>query len=156
MHHHISLIPSHLPEKRLTKDILHCNEITARYGLKLSPQQAQAIAKTRTASLKSNGRVELASSAVSSIIEAFCDSPYISQSDWAETLYELVDAFYYFKNETDDALDDQELISLMRQFFDQTCGSVELVCGRDLEAVARNIRNGVADYANIHEEDDHE
>ena len=40
------------------------------------------------------------------IAEAFCDSPWISQEDYEQTLHEVTGLFYEFKNETMDIVSD--------------------------------------------------
>jgi len=70
-------------------------------------------------------------------------------------LNELIEIFYYFKNETLDQISDDELISLMKKYFDQSCqGSVELLQNRELVALAHNIRYGISDYAGLCEDTD--
>ena len=41
------------------QELLSCNDDTAAYGLRLTPQQAQALLDTRSAALQNTGRVEL-------------------------------------------------------------------------------------------------
>lgn len=41
---------------------------------------------------------------------AFCNSPYISNENYEDTLHELIGMFYDFKNDTWDAVTDDELI----------------------------------------------
>lgn len=151
----LKLIPSNVMLEQAATEIINCNEITTQYGLKLSQQQAKELVHTRTESLKRTGRVEFMGGVLQKIITVFCDSPFLSQTDYASVLNELIETFYYFKNETLDELEDDELIEIMKRFFDETCrGSVELLQNRELEAVARNIRYGIADYLNIHEDEE--
>ncbi|MEG2117744.1 MAG: DUF6323 family protein, partial [Clostridia bacterium] len=90
--------------------------------------------------LISNGRFELGGGIITKIINAFCRSPYITQSNYAQTINELIELFYYFKTETKDKVDDDSLIEFMSNSFDNVCqGSVELLGTRELERVARNI-----------------
>lgn len=46
-----------LSEKQVADNILLCNENTKKYGLILTEQQALALSKTRTASLKESKRI---------------------------------------------------------------------------------------------------
>ena len=50
---------------------------------------------------------------IKKLIEAFCDSPYIMQSNYEETLEELQDIFYFFKGEAMEQISDDELIEFM-------------------------------------------
>ena len=87
---------------------------------------------------------------VKKIIEKFCDSPYISQYNYLDTINELIDIFYYYKNETMDEISDDELIGLMYKYYNSSCqGSLELLKGRELDRIADNIKYGVKDYLNI-------
>ena len=77
------------------------------------------------------------------LIYAFCDSVYIRQDNYADTLASLQDIFYLYKNESMDILTDDELIELMREAFDGECeGSLEYLEETCLEQIARAIRGG--------------
>ncbi len=124
-------------------DIVACNAITARYGIKLSEADAKALVLTRTQALKNAGRVEFAGGALPKIILAFADSPYLADDSYIDTLHLLVETFYEYKTETLDELDDDELIALMRRHFDTSCqGSADLLREDILSAVSRRIRFG--------------
>jgi hypothetical protein len=118
------------------------NETSTRYGLRLSENGMRALAQARSRALIDNGRVELGASAVRAIADGFCDSPYLLQEDYENTLTELVDAFYYFKNACADRLTDDELIYAMRLRYDAFSGSVDAVIGTTLEAYCRAVRLG--------------
>jgi len=134
---------SSMLEKKAVDEIVKCNEFTVNYGLILSKQDAIELVETRTNALKDNRRIEFGRGVIDKIIKEFCDSPYISQSNYAETLHALIEMFYYYKNETLDKLSDDELIKFMKNAFDGRCfGSLELLECRELENLARNIRYG--------------
>ena len=144
------LIPTVMMNKLAISEIINCNEITSRYGLMLSLAEAQELVETRAEALSSNGRIEFAGGIINKLIMGFCDSPFLSQFNYAAALNELIETFYYFKNETLDEISDDELISLMKKYFDGNCqGSIELLQNRELEALARNIRYGISDYADL-------
>ena len=147
------LIPTNMLNKLAVAEIINCNEITSRYGLTLSQAKAQELIETRAFALSCNGRIEFSGGVSNKLIIKFCDSPYLSQFNYATILNELLETFYYFKNETLDEISDDELISLMKKYFDRNCqGSMELLQHRELEALARNIRYGISDYANLCED----
>lgn len=124
-----------------------CNEKTARYGLVLSPSEAAALVETRTAALRQNGRIEFGSGILNRLVLTFCNSPYLIQSSYTETLHELVEIFYYFKNECMDLISDDELIEWMKHYFDTSCqGSLDLLRNRELEHMAYEIRHGSFDF----------
>jgi len=136
-------ISSSLIEKQAVEEIAKCNEYTSRYGLTLSHRDAVELFETRTFALKSNGRIEFAGGIIDKIIRGFCDSPFLSMHNYCETLHELIEIFYFYKNETLDLLSDDDLLEFMKISFDSTCqGSLELLAGRELANMARNLRCG--------------
>lgn len=123
--------------------ILDCNRHTAQYGLTLDPGQAMALAETRENALRCSGRIEFGTGITEKLIMAFCDSPYISQGDYEATLHELTLIFYDMKNETWDAVSDDELIGSMREAFDVYChGSADILAGSVMPQLAKHIHRG--------------
>ena len=151
---------SSIIQKQAAIEIEKCNEFTAKYQLVLTHSQAIELIETRTYALKVNGRIEFGGGVIDKIIKEFCDSPYISMYNYMETLHELIELFYYYKNETLDLISDEDLIEFMKKAFDGICqGSLELLSGRELNKMARNLRYGYpADYSqdNISDEDEDE
>jgi len=142
------LIPINTVNKLAIDKIIKCNEITSRYGLMISPVEARELVETRAHALNSTGRIEFSGGIINKMIQIFCDSSFLTQH--VTTLNDLIETFYYFKNETLDEISDDELISLMKKYFDQNCqGSVELLQNRELETLARNIRYGVSNYSDL-------
>ncbi|AST58428.1 hypothetical protein BFT35_01680 [Thermoanaerobacterium thermosaccharolyticum] len=144
---------SSMMQKHAVDEIVKCNDFTSRFGLTLSRQDAIELVKTRALSLKSYGRIEFGGGVIEKIIKEFCDSPYISMHNYVETLHRLIDIFYFYKNETLDLISDDELIKFMKDSFDGKCqGSLELLSGRELYKMARNLRYGYApDYSEDNE-----
>lgn len=135
------------------EQILSRNEKTEQYGLALTPEDASALMQTRTEALNASGRVEIGSATIGKLIDAFCDSAYISQRDYAATLHELLELFYEAKNETLDRVSDDELIAFLKDCYEHRCGgSLELLAGRELEKLADNLRFGVKNYFNLEQE----
>ena len=149
---------SSLMQKQAVDEILKCNDYTFRFGLTLSRQNAIELVEMRTLSLKRYGRVEFGGGVIKKIIKEFCNSPYISMHNYVETLHELIEIFYFYKNETLDLISDDELIRFMKNSFDGKCqGTLELLSGRELDKMARNLRYGYdLDYSenNEYEEED--
>lgn len=125
--------------------LLSCNAVTVRYGLKLTEADAHALAEAQSRALKTAGRVAFAGGVVNELAVAFCDSPYINQDGWADTLAELADAFYEFKKESLDGIDDAEAVALMKRLFDgDWCeGSMDRLLYELLPVAARRIREGL-------------
>lgn len=125
------------------EELRECNAFTGQFGLTLTERQIQALAEKRVEALNSTGRVEFGSGITKKLIREFCDSPYIMQENYEEAILELLDSFYYFKNESEDRISDDELIAFMRRHFDTTCqGSMEYLSGTTLEDLCRNTRYG--------------
>lgn len=142
-----------LIETQVFNDIIGTNQLTKKYYLKLTDNDVKEIMKTRKIALKRSGRIEFNGEIITKLIENFCDSPYISQFNYSDTINELVEIFYNYKNETLDMIGDDELIEIMKEDFDGYCqGSLELLEGKVLYIIADNIRNGVKDYTDINNE----
>jgi hypothetical protein len=138
---------SALIEKQAVSEVIKCNDYTERFGLRLTQEQAVELVETRSLSLRDNGRIEFGGGVIDKIIKAFCDSPYISMQDYAETLHELIEAFYIYKNETHDLIGDDDLIKFMKTSYDGVCqGSMDLLTGRELYRLAKNLRFGRFGY----------
>jgi hypothetical protein len=133
-----------MSNKTAVEQILKANERSILFGLALTRDDALELLETRTKSLSAFGRVEIGSATISKIIEAFCDSAYLYRANYAETLHELVETFYYFKNESLDLIADDDLIAAMKHYYENCCqGSLELLQHRELERLARNLRYGL-------------
>lgn len=149
----INLFESNLIEKQIFNDISNCNGFTIEYGLTLHEEDVKEIIETRNVALEKSGRIEFNGQIINKIIITFCDSPYISQYNYSDTINELVEIFYNYKNETLDYISDDELIEIMKEHFDNYCqGSLELLEGKVLYKIANNIRDGVKDYTNLDNE----
>ena len=137
-------------------NIKKCNEYTSQYGLALSDNQINNLLERRKETLKEAGRIEFREGTTDKLIKEFCDSPYINQENYAETLYELVEIFYEYKNETMDLISDDELIGFMKKSFDGICqGDLEYLSGTVMYRMRENLLNGKPiDY--IEEGEDYE
>jgi hypothetical protein len=130
-------------EQQAVNEIMELNDDSSLFGLSLTAPEARSLVRQRALSLKNNGRIEFGSGLIEKIILAFYDSPYLSRDDYAETLHGLIEIFYYYKNETLDQINDDELISFMKDAFDGICqGSLQLLASREMERFAENIRFG--------------
>lgn len=144
-----------LVNQKVHDEISECNNYTKDYGLKLSKADIIELLNTRELALEKSGRIEFDGQIIDKIIKKFCDSPYISQYNYGESINELVEIFYNYKNETMDLIGDDELIDIMKMYFDGYCqGSIELLEGKVLYKIAENLRNGVKDYSNLEDEKD--
>lgn len=106
-------------QKEISK-IIECNEFLEKYGLKITPEDVKVIIEKRNEALKKSGRIETSNEIVSRLIKEFCDSSYISNENFLETINELIEAFYYYKTETKNKISDEELIKFMREHYEKT------------------------------------
>lgn len=145
------LVPfaSGLIQKQAVNEVVKCNDYTGQFGLVLTQAQAIELVETRYLSLRENGRIEFGGGVIDKIIKEFCDSPYLSMHNYTQTIHELIEIFYYYKNETMDLISDEDLIKFMKSSFDGICqGSLDLLSGRELYRLARNLRFGLnSDYS---------
>lgn len=125
------------------QEIRACNEFTERFGLTLNEKEIDELVQCRLDALKNSGRIEFGGGILPKLIFAFCDSPYIDQSNYEEILADLQEAFYYYKSDALDALTDDELIEFMVSVFNgRAQGSTEYLLGTSLNALCRYARNG--------------
>ena len=76
-----------------------------------------------------------------------CDSSFISQSNYVETLIRLQAIFYLYKNEMQDEITDDELIQFMREQFETVCyGDLDYLEGTCLDIFAQAVRAGYRGY----------
>lgn len=143
---------SELLKKHAVDELIMCNGYTEQYGITISREAAAALVETREYSLIRYGRIEFGGGVIEKIIKAFCDSPYIGNHNYEQTLHELIEYFYYYKNEAMGMVSDDDLISFMKSSFDGVCrGSLELLSGRELYNLAEAIKRGQS-AVGLHEE----
>ena len=124
-------------------NIKKCNKYTTQYGLVLSNDQINNLLERRKETLKETGRIEFREGIIDKLIKEFCDSPYINQENYAETLYELIEIFYEYKNETMDLITDDELIEFMKKSFDGIAGGdLEYLSGTVMYRMRENLLSG--------------
>ncbi|MGE5450028.1 MAG: DUF6323 family protein [Methanomassiliicoccales archaeon] len=143
-----------MSKQEAINELVSTNMKSQYYGLALSEADTRQIIVTREEVLKNLGRVELGMEVTSKLITAFCESPYISQLEYASTICELIEIFYYMKNETQDKIGDEELIQIMKEYFDDRCfGSLQLLLDRECVKLIEKVR--IEGYqSNIRDEDE--
>ena len=135
-----------LQQNQLEK-VMETNLTTKRYGLVLSEQDAQLILKERSNALKEQKRVEFGTGIAARIIYEFCDSDYIDQNNYVDTIVRLQEIFYLYKNEMQDEITDDELLHLMKEQFETLCfGDLDYLEGTCLDLFAQAIRVGYGGY----------
>lgn len=143
MAENFSLNPVQMQMLAAVQELQKCNEVSGHFGLELSDTQIHTLVEQRFASLHDNGRVEFGGGILAKLIYAFCDSPFISAENYEETLIELQNDFYYYKNESEDELTDDELIAFMVQTFNgRAQGSLDYLAETSLDDLCRKTRYG--------------
>lgn len=142
-------------EQNQIRALSKTNDYTNRYGLRLSEDDIQELLIQRKESLAEQNRVEFGAGILDKIIYAFCDSVYIYQDNYADTIARLQNIFYQYKNESMDELTDDELIELMRNAFDGVCqGSLDYLEETFLDSLAREIRANTHKFIGRYKRDD--
>lgn len=146
-----------LSEQNRMELIKKTNEYTHQFGLSLTDDDIQELMIRRRECLSEQQRVEFGQGILEKIIFAFCDSDFIYQENYAETIAGLQNIFYLYKNEAMDELTDDELVSIMRNAFDGECqGSLEYLEETYLEQLARKIRAGSHKFFGRYKRNDEE
>lgn len=136
-----------LQKKSQLAKVLETNQTTEQYGLILSEQDAKLIVEEQINTLKEQKRVEFGTGITSKIIYEFCDSNFIDQNNYVNTIIRLQEIFYLYKNEMQDEITDDELLHLMKEQFEIICfGDLEYLEGTCLNNFAQAIRAGYDGY----------
>lgn len=133
-------------QNQLSK-VLETNRVTEQFGLSLTQQDAELILDERKDVLKEQKRVEFGQGIVPQIISEFCDSDYINQDNYVDTVIRLQEIFYLYKNEMQDEITDDELLHLMKEQFELICfGDLDYLESTCLANFAQAIRAGYRGY----------
>ena len=127
-------------EQNVLAQLKSINERSARFGLRLSEGAMLELSLRREQALVEHGRVELGASVLPALIDGFCDSPYLLQEEFAETVGRLTEAFYEYKNEDGDRMTDDELITCLRVCYDAYEGTLDAALSLSIEDLRRKRR----------------
>ena len=129
------------------QQILDTNQYTERFGLALSREDAELLNEERKKTLKKEGRVEFGQGVLPKIIQVFCDSCYITQDNYTDTLVRLQEIFFLYKNEMLDEITDDELLEFMKEQFENVCfGDLDYLESTCLNIFAQAIRAGYSGF----------
>lgn len=124
------------------EEIRRCEALNQLYGLTLTEADITELVELRGQALRNTGRVEFGGGILPKLIRAFCKSPYVDPYNYVAVLGDLQDAFYYFKNESEDRFSDDDLIEFMEKVFNGAAhGSTDLLCTISLEELCRWARS---------------
>jgi hypothetical protein len=136
-----------LQQTRVGK-LLETNQVTQRFGLSLTEDDVRLITEARQSTLREARRVELGDSITPKIIYEFCDSAYLCQGNYRDTIIRLQEIFFLYKNEMQDEITDDELLHFMKEQFETICyGDLDYLEGTCLANFAQAIRAGYRDYS---------
>ncbi len=136
-----------LLERTQIQKVMESNQYTEQYGLTLSEQDAEILAQERKSTLIEQKRVEFGESILPRIIYEFCDSAFISQSNYVESLTRLQEIFFLYKNEMLDEISDEELLNFMKEQFETVWfGDFDYLEGTCLDIFAQAVRAGYRGY----------
>lgn len=130
--------------------VIETNKFTEQFGLTLSQKDAQLILENRKNALREQKRVEFSESIAPKIIREFCDSAYINQGNYTDTIIRLQEIFYLYKNEMNDEITDDELIHLMKEQYELLCfGDLDNLENTCLSDIAQAIRAGYGGFKEV-------
>ena len=136
-----------LQKQNLSTQLLLTNQYTEKYGLVLTQEDTELILEGRKNALQEQRRVEFGESILPRIIFEFCDSAYVRQDNYTQTLLRLQEIFFLYKNEMEDEITDDELLHFMKEQFETICyGDLEYLEGTCLTGFAEAIRAGYRGY----------
>lgn len=134
-------------KQNLTTQLLLTNQYTEKYGLVLTQEDTELILEGRKNALQEQRRVEFGETILPRIIFEFCDSAYVRQDNYTQTLLRLQEIFFLYKNEMEDEITDDELLHFMKEQFETICyGDLEYLEGTCLTGFAEAIRAGYRGY----------
>ncbi len=127
--------------------LMETNQIAKHKGLVLNTQDAKLILEERRRALQEQQRIEFGAGIAERIICEFCDSDFINQENYVQTIIRLQEIFYLYKNEMQDEITDDELLHLMKEQFENLCfGDLDYLEGTCLSGFAQAIRAGYEGY----------
>lgn len=136
-----------LEQQTALEPVLETNQAAERFGLTLTKEDAKLILEERAKTLREQKRVEFGEGIVPKIVYEFCDSDFIDQSCYRETIIRLQEIFYLYKNEMQDEISDEELLHFMREQFEEICfGDLDYLEGTCLNLFSQAVRAGYRGY----------
>lgn len=136
-----------LQQENQLAEVIKTNEVTEKFGLLLSEQDSELILKERSNALREQRRVEFGAGITAKIIYEFCDSGFIYQDNYVDTIIRLHNIFYLYKNEMQDEITDDELLHLMKEQFENLCyGDLDYLETTCLSNFAQAVRAGYDGY----------
>jgi len=134
--------PAQMQLAKAFSELEACNRELGRHGLSLTTRDIEALVVGRLESLELSERVEFGGGVAKQLVLAFAGSPFVSQADFVQTVLEIQDLFYEFKNESLEQIPDDDLIAKMRSLFDDPAqGDLNHLEEALFEGLARAVRD---------------
>ena len=132
---------SQIQLRAAAQELESCNKVTQRHGITLSPADIQTLVVGRVDALQETERVEFGRGVAKDLVLAFSSSVYVAQSSFVQTVLELQDLFYLFKNESDEQIPDDDLIATMRSLYDDVAqGDMQRLTEALFDGLGRHLR----------------
>lgn len=132
------------------RELESINQAIGQHGLSLMAADVQALAVGRREALQLSERIEFGGGVAKDLVLAFASSPYVSQTTFVDTVLELQELFYEFKNESLEQIADDELIAKMRSLYDDFAdGNLDLLEEALFEGLGRHVREGTPTVAEV-------
>ena len=129
------------------KQVRDMNRDTEKYGLSLSEADLGILQAEKNRILTAEQRVELGPGILPRMISVFCDSAYLSQDNYVDSLIRLQEIFFLYKNEMQDEITDEELLNFMKEQFETVCcGDFDYLEGTCLDIFSQAVRAGYRGY----------
>ncbi len=124
------------------------NRKTERFGLVLEADEVKELVAVHQESLKKHRRFEWGAGILEKLIYVFCDSQYLDQNHYLESLERLQDIFYQFRNASLDRMTDDEILTFMKEQFETICaGSLDYLENTCLPIYTEAVRKGYDGFA---------
>lgn len=144
---------SQVHNKYIASELIQLNDITREHGIVLSKKDCAEIAECRAELLKDTERIEVGAGAITKIIETFCESGYINQQNFKDTVEGLLECFYTIKTETDDKVSDEDTLKFLKYLFEVEAGG-DVAKLYDSEAFDLFIERGKFSIPKTYEENE--
>lgn len=124
-------------------NIMEVNDLTSNYGIVITYQQAGELVAVNQRTLQEIGRIGYGSDIIEELIIAFVDSPFINKYNYHEIFMELLEIFYYYKENLDQYCSDEEVIEYIKCAYDGPCqGSLDYLKEGLLKRIIDDIQSG--------------
>ena len=124
---------------QITNNLNELKKINKTYNLNLTNTQIKDLIENKNKTLKEMGLIEVGETILKKIMLTFIDSPYFEKEEYVETIEELTNIFYTYRNEIKQ-LTDEEIINYLKENYNETYnGSLELLETLGLEKLKNEL-----------------